>query len=156
MQHSGPKGLVAAFNQGHPKAYFRQNQGQRAAALAATPAVGQWHPFSGFVNDFPVNVRGDVARRQGCTAFFGFERIDLLVQGANVAALVVVERGPVHGVGQMVLVVLALAAGVNHGVKGVQALQHLGGGQGGQAHFRIFFSSGHTLASMMGWASSLG
>ena len=61
--HKGrTKRLVAAFQQRHPKADLIKDQGQCAAALTATPAVGQGPPLLGCGHQLTLNVRSDVAR----------------------------------------------------------------------------------------------
>jgi hypothetical protein len=124
--------------------------------LTAAPAVGERLPVFRLVDDFALDMAGNIARCNGGTALFRLKRVDLLVERADIAAFFVVQRGPVHGAGQMILIKLAFTAGVDDGVKLMQTLDDLTGGQGAQAHFSSFFSSGHTLASMRGWASSLG
>ena len=90
--------------------------------MPTAPAVGQRFPFFGFVDDFAVDVSGDIACCYGRTAFFGLEGIHLFVQGANIAAFFVVECGPVNGAGQMVFRIFTLAAGVDQGVKFMEAM----------------------------------
>ena len=102
------------------------------------------------------DVGGNIARRQRCTALFGLKRVDLLVQRAYAFALFVVQRGPVHGAGQVVFGVFALAAGVDQGVKFAIAGDHVARAYQGQAHAIIFERVGQTLSSRVGWAASRG
>ena len=156
LHHCSAKRFVAAFQQGDLEAYLVQHQRQRAAALAAAPAVGKRLPVLGFVNHFALNVPRDITRRNRRTAFFGFKRVDLLVSSADEVALFIIERGPVHGARQMVLSVFTFTARVDEGVKLGQPVNQVGCCDGYQAHFRSFFSSAHTLASMAGCACALG
>ena len=156
MHHGGAEGLVTTLQQRHPKTDLVEDQRQRTAALAAAPAVGQWAPLLGSGQQLALDVACYVARGQSGTAFFGLERVDLLVQGADGVPFGVVECGPVHCAGQVVLRVLVFAAGVDHSVKFMQPADGLLGAEGGQAHFKIFRRAGQTLTNIMGWAASVG
>ena len=58
---------------------------------------------------------------------------------------------------QTVKRMLVLAAGVNDGVKLIQARHNFGGWNQFKAHRgNNFWSSGHTLCSMRAWADALG
>ena len=133
-QHGGAKGLVAAFDQADAKADLPQHQRQRAAALAAAPAVEQGAPVLGLVHALALDVAGDVARDQRGAQLARLERVHLLVHRAHAHALVVVQARPVQGAGQAVDGVFALAAGVDDGAEFAQPRQRVGGGDGLNAH----------------------
>ena len=69
------------------------------------------------VDHLALDVGGDVARHHRRTALLRGEGRDLLVLGADDAALVVVQRRPVDGAGQAVFGELALGARVDDGVE---------------------------------------
>jgi len=126
--HRGAEGLVAAFHQCYLETDLVEDQRQRATALAAAPAVGQGLPVLGFVEHLALNVAGNIARGNGCTAFFGFELVDLLVQRADQDAFLVVQRGPVDCTRQVVFGVFGFGTGIDDGVEFMQAGQYLGCG----------------------------
>ena len=152
----GPKGLVAAIDQRDLEADLLEHQGQRAAALAAAPAVQQRLPFPGLVQHVPLDVFSDVLGHQRRAEFFGLELADLLVPGADDFSLLVVQAGPVQRAGQVVLGVFAFAARVDDVGKITQLAEGFFGGNAVQAHLRSFFSSVHTLASILACDCSLG
>ena len=155
-------GFVTAFDEGHLEADGAQDGGQGAAAVAAAPAVDQGFPAAGSIDQLALDVGGDVARGQGCAAFFGLKGVDLLVQGADDDALGVVQRGPVDGTGDVVERVFVFAPGIDDGFKLVELAQGLGGGQGLDGHaldYRFgssFCRAGQTLSASRGCAASLG
>jgi hypothetical protein len=89
------------------EADLAEHQRQRARALAAAPAVDQRPPFARHVGHACAPRGGDVARHQHRAALARLERRDLLVLGADEAALFVVQHRPVDGAGQVVLGELA-------------------------------------------------
>ena len=109
-----PEGLVAAVDQRHPKADLVQDERQRAAALAAAPAVDERLPVARLVQHLALDVRCDVVGHQRRAQLFGLKGVDLLVLRANDLAFVVMQAGPVDGAGQVVFGVFALTSGVNH------------------------------------------
>ena len=99
---------------------------------------------------------GDVFGDQRRTAFFGVKGTDLLVFGADALAFLVVQAGPVHGAGQVIFGVFGLAAGVDDVRETVQFVEGLFSSNAFNTHGTSFFSSGHTLASILACACSLG
>src|SRR5206468_4979058 len=89
------KVAVAAFEDVDAKADLLEHRRERAAALAAAPAVDERRPLSRLVEHVPFDMRGDVARNERCAALLRLERGDLLVLGADRLSLAVVERRPV-------------------------------------------------------------
>ena len=116
--------LVAAFDQGHLKTDGAQNRGQRTAAVAAPPAVDQWLPALGFVDHLTFDVCGNIAGGQRSPPLFGLERVDLLVERADLDTLVVVQRGPVDGARQVVFGKFGFRARVDNSVETAQAVGH--------------------------------
>ena len=118
---------VAALEDVDAKADLLEHRRQRAAALAAAPAVDERRPFARLVEHVALDVRGDVARDQRGAALLRLERRDLLVLGADRRPLGIVERRPVDGAGQAVLGELALRARVDDGVEAPEVGDRLGG-----------------------------
>ena len=98
----------------------------------------------------------DITRRDRGSELARLEWTDLLVQGADLAPLRVIQCGPVHGSRQVVEREFVLAARVDDGVEGVELAQHLACIDWLKTHGNNFFRTGQTLASMMGWACSTG
>jgi len=151
-----PEGLVAAIDQRHPEADLVQDQGQRAAALAAAPAIHQRLPVAGLAEHVALDVRGDVFGDQRRAELFGLELADLLVLRADDFSFVVMQAGPVHSAGEVVFGEFALASGINHVRKKAQFFECFRGGNAFNAHLTSFFNSAHTLASILACDSSLG
>src|SRR5260221_9466853 len=82
-------------------AHFPQDMGHGARALAAAPAVHQRFPVLRFLPEMLLDMQGDVFRDQRGAEFFRVERRYLLVEGADVAALRVVEHRRGAGAGDM-------------------------------------------------------
>ena len=128
--HGTPELGVAPFEQMNFEADLIQHQGQRAAAFAAAPAVDQRLPVLARLDQFALDVVGDVAYHQGRAALLGGEGRLPFVVGAHQRPLVIGQAGPVDRAGQPVERELALRAGVDEGVEFVQPCQRLGGGDG--------------------------
>src|SRR5262245_60353270 len=89
--HVAAIGLVSAFELYRTPADFLQHVRERAAALAATPAVHERRPFSRLVAAVGLEDSRDVARDQRRPEALGGEARDLRVHRADFRALCVVE-----------------------------------------------------------------
>ena len=155
----GAIGLVAAVELDCGPADFGQDVGQRAAAVAAAPAIDQRLPVARLVGKLRLQVARDVVRDQGGAHFLCFEGIDLLVERADPHPLLVVQHRAVDGAGQVVEGELALAAHVDDGVEMVQLGEDLGEAQdSGVFHREVIKVEkvGQMLFRMMGWACAFG
>ena len=99
------------------KANCGQHRRQRTAAVTAAPAIHQRLPGTGYVRQVGVNMGGNVTCDQRSTLFFRFKRIDLFVKGTDQYPLVVIQRGPVLGIGNVVEREFGGTARVNDGVE---------------------------------------
>ena len=151
-----PERLVAAIEQRDLEPDLVENQGQRAAALAAAPAIQQWLPFLRLAEYVALDMRGNILGHQRRAELFGLELADLLVLCADDSPFFVMQAGPVQRAGQVVFSVFALASGVNHIRKMAQLAQCVFSGNAVNAHLINFFNSGHTLASNLACDGSLG
>ena len=118
---------VAAVEDMDAKADLIEHRRERAAALAAAPAVDERRPLARLVEHVPLDVAGDVARHQRRAALLRVERRHLRVLGADRHPLGVVERGPVDRAGQPILGELARRACVDDGVEAAQVGDRVGG-----------------------------
>ena len=125
---------VAALQEMDAKADLVEHRGERAAALAAAPAVDERRPAVRRVEQVALDVRGDVACDQHGAALPRRERRDLLVERADHDPLGIVERRPVDRPGQPVLGELALRACVDDGVEAAEVGERLAGADDGQRH----------------------
>ena len=89
----------------------------RAAAQAAAPAVDQRLPVRGLVGEALAQVARQVGRHHRAAHAPGLEGASLLVDGADDAALVVVEHRAVDGAGDVVERELRGRARVDQGVE---------------------------------------
>jgi hypothetical protein len=120
-----PKGLVAAVELDHGPADFRHHQRQRAAAVAAAPAIHQRFPLARLVQEQGFNVPGDIARHQRGAGLARLEGAHLFVHGADDDAFGVVEHRAVDGAGDMVEREFGFAAGVDDDVEFAQCGQDI-------------------------------
>ncbi len=111
------EGLVAAFELAGVPAHHAQPGGERAAALAAAPAVDQRAPVLGLVLQRGEHVARDVGGDQRAAEAAGVEGGLLLVHGADDDALVVVEHRQVDRAGDVVFGELGGRARVDDLVK---------------------------------------
>ena len=150
------KAFIAPFNDGHFEANLPQDKRQGTAAFSPAPAIHQRLPVAWLVHHMGFDVAGDVFGHQSGTYFLGFKGADLLVKGAYLDALFVIERRPAQSAGQVVFGVFALRTCIQDGVKLVQSAHGFKGRDQVKAHFSCFLRVGQTLASMRGCAASLG
>ena len=133
---------VPALEDVDAKADLLEHRRQRAAALAAAPAVDERRPFARLVEHVPLDVGGDVARDQRRAALLRLERRHLLVLGADRDPLGIAERRPVDGAGQPVLRELALRARVDDRVEAPQVGDRLDGGDPNQRQWEGLIDKG--------------
>jgi len=94
---------IAAVELHRAKPDLAKHVRERAAALAAAPAVDERGPFARLVAHVRFDDARDVARDDRRARLARVEGGLLHVHRADVRALVVVEHRQVHGAGQMVL-----------------------------------------------------
>jgi hypothetical protein len=121
--HMPAKALVAARELLRVPAHEPQPRDHRAAAHAAAPAVHQRLPVLGPVGQRVAQVARDVGRDHRAADAPRLEGAGLHVDGADDAALLVVEHGAVDGAGNVVERELGRRAGVDQRVEGV-AVRH--------------------------------
>src|SRR6185437_1027521 len=93
---------VAAFELGGAKADLAQHVHERAAALAAAPAIDERRPFRRTIANMGLDDVRDVAGDECGTELARFERRHLDVERADARALGVVEHREVDGAGKVV------------------------------------------------------
>jgi hypothetical protein len=108
---------VAAGEHPRAKADLVEHERERAAALAAAPAVDEGRPVLALAGHLALEVARDVGGHQCGAALAGIEGRLLLVQGADLGAFDIGQRGPVDGTRQMVLRELAFGAHIDQLVK---------------------------------------
>jgi hypothetical protein len=109
--------LVAALDAMGIPADFPQDMGEGAAALAATPAIHQRPPALGLVEQAFLDVARDVLRHQRRAELLGLEHRNLLVEGADAGAFLVVQDRHADRAGQAVFGKLGRRASVDDGVE---------------------------------------
>src|SRR5579864_9023086 len=95
------------------KADLTEHVHQRAAALAAAPAIDERRPFPRLVAHVGFDDARDVARDDRGAGLARIERRDLHVHRADERALVVVEHRQVHRAGHVVLRILGRRTNVD-------------------------------------------
>ena len=123
-----PVFLVAAIELHRLPAYLGQDMRHCATAVAPAPAVDQRLPVARLVQQGVFEVLADVARNQRRAFLLGLERTGLLVQGADLGALRIIQHRAVDGARNMVFGELRGAADIDDGVVAAEIGQHGGNG----------------------------
>ena len=127
--HGAPVFFVATIELHSVPAYLGQNMRHCAAAVAATPAIDQRFPVARLVMKMGEQGIRNILRDQRCAAPFGIEGAGLLVERADLDALVIVQNRAVNRTRNMVERELGFGAHVNDAVVGIELRKHLIGGQ---------------------------